>query len=265
MSYVLANTSNPLGRRGLGRMGWDNAPYPVYKLSRSVARLNGDDASGAVTYRIDPRSGGYKFFRTDIKPRGVFMQNVFQHPAPPVMSALGVPVLPIGKSVSGSTLQRGPVAQSPLIAMRPGVNLSGLGCGSCSCRGKCTRLSGPRVVRRRRGMRGLGDVTDPSAPASSDIHIDPNTGCQVDSDGVILTCPIGPGGAQQPTKVSPSDPGLLQQIVNAGQQIVTTATGPRVVVQQTPSSNPFAGVPTSVLATGAVLFGALLLQGSRRR
>ena len=83
MSYVLANTSNPLGRRGLGRMGWDNAPYTAYPQPRSMTRLNGEftssgpdqgaNAHGAITYRIDPRNGRYRFYRTDIKPRGVFL------------------------------------------------------------------------------------------------------------------------------------------------------------------------------------------------
>jgi hypothetical protein len=268
MSYVQANTSNPLGRRALGRLrglGWDNAPYPVYPISRNVARLNGvgdENNNGSITYRIDPRTGQYNFYRTDIKPRGVFLQNTFQHPAPPVMSALGTRVLPAGRSVTGSTIQRGRTSQGPMIAMRPGVQLSGLGCNDCG--GRCNSLDGPRFARRR----FMGDVTDPSAPPSSDISIDPNTGCQVDSDGVVLTCPIGPGGSQQPTKptitipANTADPGLLQQLIVGGLQSVT---GPRVVVQQQqPPTNPFAGISTSVLATGAVLFGALLMGRKRR-
>src|SRR5436305_1201076 len=150
MSYVAANTSNPLGRRGLG---WDNAPYPRYPQPRSMTRLNGP-ADGALTYRIDPRTGGYRFYNTDIRPRGVFLQNTFQHPAPPTMSALGVQ---IGR----------------------GTQILKPGCGakhSCKCGGKCkTRVAQPpsAVFARRRSNRRLGD----------DTFIDSATGCELDSDG----------------------------------------------------------------------------------
>ena len=264
MSYVQANTSNPLGRRNLGRLrglGWDNPPYPVYPLSRSIRQLNGEDHDGAITYRIDPRSGQYQFYRTDIKPRGVFMQNTFQHPAPPVMSALGMRVLPAGRSVTGATLQRGRVSQEPLIAMRPGLTLSGLGCSSCG--GRCKScLNGPRFARRRRFM---GDVTDPSASPGSDISIDPNTGCQIDSDGVLLTCPTGPGGGQQPTRSLPtmpintSDPNLFAQLVTGIQQM----TQPRVQTQ--PPKPQGVSIPTNVLWIGGALMAALVLEGSRGR
>jgi hypothetical protein len=245
MSYVIANTSNPLGRRGLGF--FDRAPYPYYPQPRSLTRLNGvnDEASGAVTYRIDPRTGSYIFSRTDIKPRGPFLQNTFQHPAPPVLSALGTRVLPIGKSVSRSTLR-------------------GLGCPSCSM----SNLSGGLFRRSR--LRGLG--VDATGSPSADVFIDPNTGCQVDSDGVLLTCPTGPGGKQQPTQ--PSDPALLQQLIASGTQIAAAAAAPRMVVQPTPQAPSWWDQKTNVggmlvsnpvLAAGAVGFAFLLAGAGKGR
>jgi hypothetical protein len=272
MSYVLANTQNNLGRRGLGKLrglGWDDAPYPVYKLSRSVARLNGDispagTASGAITYRIDPRSGQYQFYRTDIKPRGVFMQNTFQHPAPPTLSALGTRVLPIGKSISGSTLQRGRTSRGPMIAMRPGVTLSGLGCGSCG--GRCNTLDGPRFARRRQLAGPLDGCT---------LDADGNFTCPPDTSSTPTGAAFQPGGIfSDPSSFAPG-PSPVATAANAVaqgiQQVVQTATGPRVVVQQQPSwfnqaSNiGGANVPNAVLAIGGVLFAALGLEGSRGR
>lgn len=256
MSYVQANTSNPLGRRGLGRglgrMGWENLPHPVYGISRSVALLNGDDSQGAITYRIDPRSGQYNFYRTDIKPRGVFMQNTFQHPAPPVMSALGVPVLPKGASVTASTLRRG-------------RTLSGLGCNSCTCGGRCQSLSGPR---RLRGLRGMG-VDE----CSVDSDCGPGGACAA---GVCVTqeIPVATPNVSippfSPVPVPP-DPALVSagSIAQGIKQVVQTATGPRVVAQPSwfnQSSNiGGANVPNAVLAIGGVLFAALGLEGSRGR
>jgi hypothetical protein len=230
-------------------MGWDNAPYTMYPLPQSVARLNGEfnpggpdpstNAGGAVTYRIDPRTGKYNFYRTDIRPRGVFMQNTFQHPAPSLMSALRIPI-------SGG--------------------LSGLSCNGCG--GRCSSsLSGPRR-RRRRGM---------GADPNSDTFVDSNTGCIVDTDGNLLTCPSGPGGRQQPTEtsspVTPTDPALLQQLISAGKQISTAITAPKLVVQQQPPSwwdgKTLVGgmaVPNPALAAGAVGFALLLAgMGGKRR
>jgi len=114
--------------------------------------------------------GPLQLLSADIKPRGVFMQNTFQHPAPPVMSALGV------------TIQRGRTSRNPYAPLQPGLTLSGLGCGSCG--GRCSSsLSGPR---RRRTFHG----------DDSDTHIDTNTGGVMDSDGNLLTLPCGPGGRQ---------------------------------------------------------------------
>jgi len=261
MSYILANTSNPLGRRGLG---WDNAPYPVYKLSRSVARLNGDispagTAAGAITYRIDPRTGQYQFYRTDIKPRGVFMQNTFQHPAPATMSALGMRVLPIGKSVSGSTLQRGSTSRGPMIALRPGVTLSGLGCGSCG--GRCNSLDGPRFARLR-GLRGLGDPCGPQP------------------DGTIVPCPPDPSMATEqgdvplpgvtPTVVAPAPGTTLETIDLANRNVspITFSFGgsvpPSFSVGAPPKTQGTA-ISNNVLIIGGVLMAALVLEGSKGR
>lgn len=265
MSYVLANTASNLGRRGLGRMGWDNPPYTFYPLPKTVRNLNGlgdQNPNGAITYRIDPQSGKYNFYRTDLKPRGVFMQNTFQHPAPPVVSALRRPI-------------RGITSREPIMA------LSGLGCGSCG--GTCNTLDGPRFVRRRR--RTMGD----------DTFTDPNTGGVMDSDGNLLTLPCGPGGAQVPTSQCPkntsvlpgaSDPGLVQQIVSTTPQQNQSAISqavqaissfgpqqPNIVAQQPPSwfngITMVGGTPVSntTLAAGAALLAVALgsMGGGKRR
>lgn len=266
MSYVQANTSNPLGRRNLGRLGWQDLPQPVYGLSRSVARLNGEAHDGAVTYRIDPRSGQYQFYRTDIRPRGIFMQNTFQHPAPPVMSALGVPVLPIGKSVSASTLQRGRTSLEPTLRMRPGLQLSGLGCTSCPCAGRCKSAK-----RGRLGRLGADEC-------SLDSDCGPGSVCAA---GVCVTqeIPVAAPNISVPQFAPvpvPPDPNALVAagaIAQGIQQVVQTATGPRiVVVQQKPwlsgtSNIGGVNVPNSVLTIGGVLFAALGLErsGGRRR
>jgi hypothetical protein len=269
MSYVLANTQNPLGRRGLGRLGWDNVPYPVYGISRAVARLNGEfnpagadpssNPGGAVTYRIDPRSGQYQFYRTDIKPRGVFMQNTFQHPAPPVLSALGVRVLPIGKSVSNSTMR-------------------GLGCSGCACAGRCkASLMGPRFALGRR-RRGLGAADFPGA-------------CGPQSDGTIIPCAADPSMATEqgdvavpgvtPTVVAPPPGTTLETIINVPatnqiaqgiQQISNALNPPRVQTQQPQGSwlsqSSRIGntvIPNSALAIGGTLMAALFMEGKGRR
>lgn len=269
MSYVLANTASNLGRRGLGRMGWDNPPYTFYPLPKTVRNLNGlgdQTPNGAITYRIDPQSGKYNFYRTDLKPRGVFMQNTFQHPAPPVVSALRRPI-------------RGITSREPIMA------LSGLGCGSCG--GTCNTLDGPRFVRRRRGMRGMGDDT-------TDTQIDPNTGGIVDSDGVLLTLPCGPGGqqmnpAQCPKTGAPtpgaSDPGLVQSIISSSspttnpitaiaQGITTSLSHPATVITTSQPSwfngvTLVGGSPISntTLAAGAALLAVALgsMGGGKRR
>lgn len=129
MSYVAAQTAPKFGSRsqslglyqratfplptsGLSkvirtRLGWYNGPYPQYpqqefSRTRGYVPLSGfvspsdpspaTERNGAVTYRIDPATGQYRFYAGDILPRGVFAQNAFQPPARPALSALGVPV-----------------------------------------------------------------------------------------------------------------------------------------------------------------------------
>lgn len=270
MSYVRMDTSNPLGRRNLGRLG-DNPPYPVYRVSRSVARLNGDfnadpgtSPNGALTYRIDPRTGSYAFYRTDIAPRGVFQQNTFQHPATPTLSALGQRVLPIGKSVSASTLVRG-------------RTLYGLGCASCG--GRCNApMAGLRGLRGMRGFRGLGVPDFPGA-------------CGPQSDGSIIPCPADPSMATEqgdvalpgvtPTVVAPPPGTTIETIINPGnpiaqgiQQVFTALNPPRVVAAAPAAGTSFfnqsssiAGlaVPNLALVAGGVMFAALFLEGSKKR
>lgn len=270
MSYVRMDTSNPLGRRNLGRLG-DNPPYPVYRVSRSVARLNGDfnadpgtNPNGALTYRIDPRTGSYAFYRTDIAPRGVFQQNTFQHPATPTLSALGQRVLPIGKSVSASTLVRG-------------RTLYGLGCASCG--GRCNApMAGLRGLRGMRGFRGLGVPDFPGA-------------CGPQSDGSIIPCPADPSMATEqgdvalpgvtPTVVAPPPGTTIETIINPGnpiaqgiQQVFTALNPPRVVAAAPAAGTSFfnqsssiAGlaVPNLALVAGGVMFAALFLEGSKKR
>jgi len=281
MSYVIANTGNPLGRRNLSRLGWDNIPYPRNPLSRSVAVLNGEfnpagadpstNANGAITYRIDPRTGRYIFSRTDIKPRGPFMQNTFQHPAPPVMTPLGVRALPVGASVTASTMVRGRTSRGPMIAMRPGIQLSGLG---CNCGGSCnTPLSGPRFnLRRRRRFMGADEC-------SIDSDCGPNAVCgagqciSVDQPFVPTGKAFQPGGIFSDPSTFATGPSPVSTIAQGIQQVVQTITGPRVVTTQQPvswwdqkTSIGGAVVSNPVLAAGAVGFAFLLAgMGGKRR
>lgn len=282
MSYVLANTASNLGRRGLGRglgrMGWDNPPYTFYPLPKTVRNLNGlgdQTPNGAITYRIDPQSGKYNFYRTDLKPRGVFMQNTFQHPAPPVVSALRRPI-------------RGITSREPIMA------LSGLGCGSCG--GTCNTLDGPRFVRRRR--RGMGDDFSDLFAGSSSSQLTTTT----DANGNIVVLPTSSSSSSSVdpfagfTDTSASDPsnqlktvrdanGNLQvvpintpntpaAIAQAVQTITAAAARPQIVVQQ-PTASWFNGVtmvgttpvPNMVLASGAALLAVALgsMGGGKRR
>jgi hypothetical protein len=207
-----------------------------------VERLNGEfnptgadpgtNTHGAITYRIDPRTGQYIFSRIDLKPRGVFAQNTFQHPAPAAMSALGIPLLPAGRSVSQATMVQGRTARGPMIPLRPGARLSGMG---CNCGGKCSSsLSGPR--RRRRGLRGLGDTAD--------TFINPVTGCLEDSDGNTLSCPTPGGGGLAPTSAGGVDPNTQIGLT------VAAATGaPPLPGQSQPSSvNVSPGILQSIIS-----------------
>jgi hypothetical protein len=273
MSYVRTDTSNILGRRGLARLGklsWgDSAPYPVYGVSRAVARLNGQfnppgadpstNANGAITYRIDPQTGQYRFYSTDIKPRGVFAQNMYQPPAPPLMSPLGVP---IGKS------PRAPQQRGRRFAPRA-RSLNGLG---CNCGGRCSRANLSR-------LSGMGEADFPGA-------------CGPQSDGTIIPCGpdtagateqgdvslpgvkptvIAPPPGSQITSFEPGNPSLPGFTISPS-GVVISVTGSKIPVQPTPSWwNGFTMIGNSrvanpALAVGVVGVAALLSSmGGKRR
>jgi hypothetical protein len=274
------------------QLGWDNAPYGSYRqpeLSRT-RQLNGEwvppgpppramaQNNGAITYRVNPATGKYQFYSTDVLPRGVFKQNTFQHPATQTLSAFGVAM-----PVTGQQLVQLPSGQQILSRTAPGKHPCKSG-GSCKCHGKCKRS---RSMSGLRGLFGLGD--------DGDISIDPNTGGQVDSDGNLLTLPCGPGGQQLPTSQCPkntsvlpgaSDPGLVQQLTSVTPQQNTSvisqavqaisAFGPQqtpVVVTQQPSwfnqSTIIGGTAVSngTLAMGAGLAAIVIsgMGGKKRR
>jgi len=85
-------------------------------------------SQGALTYRIDPQTGQYKFYATDLLPRGPFEQNTFQHPVRPALSALGMQVRSRGAHLveiggrpmvmNSSPYRQGPVSQEPMAKLR---------------------------------------------------------------------------------------------------------------------------------------------------
>lgn len=326
MSYIKTSTVDNLGRRPLSyyerakfplpttgmsrvirtrtmgwdtQLGWDNAPYGSYRqpeLSRT-RQLNGEwvppgpppramaQNNGAITYRVNPATGKYQFYSTDVLPRGVFKQNTFQHPATQTLSAFGVAM-----PVTGQQLVQLPSGQQILSRTAPGKHPCKSG-GSCKCHGKCKRSHSMSGLRGLFGLRGMGDAS------TQDTFIDSNTGCVMDTDGNILTCPTGVGGSQQPTETGTvlpttatsqaTDPALLQQLVNAGAAnpnnqssiaqavaAISNAVAPKPpLLVQTPSwfslSTNIGGtlVPNSVLAVGGLGIAAIAIMGggSKRR
>jgi hypothetical protein len=275
MSYVAAQTAPKFGSRSqaLGsyqratfplptsslskvirtRLGWYNGPYPQYpqqefSRTRGYVPLSGfvspsdpnpaTERNGAVTYRIDPATGQYRFYAGDILPRGVFAQNAFQPPARPALSALGVPV-------TRTRVRR---------KKKVDRGKSFLSCGAgCSCGGRCS---------------ALGD----------DTFIDTTTGCTLDSDGNLLKCPGGTDPYTDIGKAQlPSSPTVLQQVSNVLQQ-VAAGTAPKVAAAPAPPQSTSwlnrstrigsTVIPNSDLAIGgglAVAALALLRGGGRRR
>lgn len=70
------------------------------------------ETQNAISYRVDPSTGQYKLYDSDIVPRGVWQQNTFQPRAPRAFTALGQEVeasgdvriqLPDGQTVSVKT------------------------------------------------------------------------------------------------------------------------------------------------------------------
>ena len=301
--YVAASTANPLGRRPLSwyehakfplpttsmsrpinapRLGWDNGPYPIYRQPEaSRTALSGEwvppgpppravQSQGMVTYRIDPATGKYQFYSADIVPRGVWQQNVFQHPAPPAITALGEMT-----EANGRQLVQLPNGMQVLSASSPHV---------CKCkrRGSCKKKSCGACSCARSHKR-LG---------ADDTFIDSN-GCTVDSDGNLLSCPNGDPNFNIGTAVAnatgapplPAGVGVPQPTAGSTansivQSILAAFTQPPVVstpgaVQQQPSwfngSTNIGGtiVKNSTLAAGgaAAMMAIVLLnnKGGRRR
>lgn len=297
MSYVRANTAPTFGMRSqaiqpsnqnLGTYLRASFPLPTTGMSKPINGLNGafydgpypryariglageyvaprpgesspTFASGAVTYHIDPRTGQYRFFTTDVLPRGVFAQNVFQHPMKPALSALGVPV-----SSRGTTMVKLPNGRCIVMKTSPSCSMN---C-KCKCRGRC-----------KSGM-GLG----------ADTFTDPATGCITDADGNLLSCPGGvdpnftigtqvaqttgaPALPQLPT-VAEASPGIIQSIVNAFKQPAVVSTPGIAPVAPASSVGSFfsgstnilgANVPNSLLTLGGVLLLGGAIGGGRRR
>jgi hypothetical protein len=190
-----------------------------------MTQLNGPgDPDGAITYRVDPRTGNYRFYRTDIKPRGVFLQNTFQHPAPPLVSALGVP---IGKRIMPA---RGR-SKEPYIPLR-----AGLGCGACASAGRCAGCHLSGVLDRRRRRRGLGDSTSILSPDASVIQLD---------DGTVLDATTGAVYGVDGS-ITDSQGNVLVPGTSKGSGIVQTAAAIANSVKQAVAPRPMVTAPAPV-------------------
>jgi hypothetical protein len=240
------------------QLGWDNAPYGSYRqpeLSRT-RQLNGEwvppgpppramaQNNGAITYRVNPATGKYQFYNTDVLPRGVFRQNTFQHPATQTLSAFGVAM-----PVTGQQLVQLPSGQQILSRTAPGKHPCKTG-GSCKCHGKCKRSRSMSGLRGLFGLRGLGTADFPGA-------------CGPQSDGSIIPCGADPSGAADQGDVAV--PGFTPTVTAPapGTQIETidTVNGPTIVTSgpsssSTPSffqsiASAFGAKPTTVLQAQA--------------
>ncbi|HLW53230.1 MAG TPA: hypothetical protein VKW06_10345 [Candidatus Angelobacter sp.] len=290
MSYVRSNTAPNFGRRdqALGSyfrasfplpttsmsrpinsgLGWYNGPYPVYpqpEMSRTRANTPLGGPGPMVVYRVNPATGKYTFFKANIGPNPVLVANPFQRNSLPVISATGV--------------MRGASGPEPMVPMVPiATRFSGLGsiiwgglrgchCGSRNC-SRCP-LSG------------------------ADTFTDPQTGCVMDTDGNLLTCPGGvdpyqpaagppnPDGslptpapssnpAQMPT-VSPAPIAPTVAKSPAGVQFILNTAPQAPTIQQQPASSPLsifsgstAGIPNALLIGGGLVVLASMSGGHRR-
>ncbi|MBZ5532616.1 MAG: hypothetical protein LAO20_14380 [Acidobacteriia bacterium] len=307
MSYIRTSTENDLGHRPLGwyqrarfplpttslsqpinpRMGWDGAPYPRYaqpELSRTRG-VSGEwvppgpppratsQGQGAVTYRVDPATGKYRFYNTDILPRGVFEQTPQPPPAPVAITALRQPV-----TASGHQLVQLPDGRRIISRTSPG---------------RRTRLRRHRHDdMNRRGMSNL-NCGAPCSGLGADV-------CGPQPDGTIVPCPPDPSMATEqgdvslpgvtPTVVAPA-PGTQRTTFDFANPAVPpiTATSPSgfpivfsfnagtprptVVPAQTSVSTLFSGstrigsavIPNvALLGGGALLVMAMANKGKRR-
>lgn len=220
------------------QLGWDGAPYPAYRqpeLSRT-RQLNGEwvppgpppramqQSNGAVTYRVDPATGKYQFYQTDILPRGVFKQNTFQPPAPVTLSAFGVAM-----PVTGQQLVQLPSGQQIMSRTAPGRRHPCRSGGSCKCHGQCKRS------RQMSGLRGLG--CDPDFPGA----------CGPQSSGCIIPCGADPSGATEqgdvtvpgttPTVMAPA-PGTQVETIDFSNGTSTRTTAPSLLQTLTAALSP---------------------------
>ncbi len=268
MSYVAAQTAPKFGSRSqaLGwyqraryplptsslskvirtRLGWYNGPYPQYpqqefSRTRAYVPLSGfvspsdpnpaTERNGAVTYRIDPATGQYRFYAGDILPRGVFAQNAFQPPARPALSALGVPV----------TRTR---------VRRKKKGKSFLSCGAgCSC-------SQP-------GLQGPGDACTVDSDCGGGY-------CDMGT-WTCLIGPPAPGGGISPVSPSQPSLlqkaiTTAQQIAAGTQPQVPVVAAPQSISWFNKSTRiGSTAIPNSYLAIGGGLAAFALLRGGGRR
>lgn len=205
--------SRVIRTRGLG--GWYNGPFPVYRqpeFSRTRGQVTplsgivspsapsaGSPTQGAITYRVDPATGKYRFFAADLLPRGVWKQKTFQPPARPALSSLGVLLSRPSPIKPG---RRSPGFLRPLLS----------GCrGSCGCGGSCSGLSGLGDDCEldsdcgAGGTCGAGVCYSAGPGGGGEVVVCPD-GSSPGADGV---CAGSGGGGGSPTVICPS--GLVLQ------------------------------------------------------
>lgn len=260
----------------LGSAFWDGPDnvYPQPEQSRTRATETGALSGewvppqppgralfqqGAVTYRIDPRTGRYEFHSTDLLPRGLFQQNTFQHPMRPALSSLGVPVGSRGTTlvrvngrnvVMHTTPRRGPTSQTPLMKLKAALGAmfsGGLSChGGCGCGGSCGK------------------------------HLGDDEPCGIDSDGNVMLCPVntstpGGGGGSGSTVIndSPWSGGgspSIQNVQNGGIMPGTGGGGglqqASTVLQQIANGlNPHPATPVQTITPSSWLKGSTAIAG----
>jgi hypothetical protein len=288
MSYIRTNTAPTFGSRAqaiwpsasrLGAYLRSSFPLPTTSMSRPIGRLgsfwegpythypqpralSGEwtpqqpppralYAQGALTYRIDPRTGQYRFYSTDILPRGVWQQNTFQHPVRPALSALGVQVQGRGQQL----VQVG--RRNVVMKTTPACSSS---CSQCKCGGRC---------------RGLGAQDAFSTECSLDSDCGPNAVC---GGG---WCYSTGSPSKQPTAGADSDGTIRVPMPVAtasytdvsGNTIVVGSNGQVVQVPNAGVGGWFSGstriagtnIPNAALAVGALVLVSAISGGGRRR
>lgn len=262
-SFPLPTTSlsGPIAR--LGSMFYDgpypNYPQPEQSRTRDTAvQLSGEYVppgpppraafeQGAVTYHINPQTGKYQFYSTDLLPRGLWQQNTFQHSVRPALSSLGVPVQSRGQQL----VQIG--GRTAVVKTTPSCRGT---CGKCKCRGRCK-------------VNGLG--ADIVLPGGKTIYAISPDGTVIQwSDGSVTDTTTGVTVDASGNTVSGN---AVSQTASALQQVATALNPSRPIVPVQQPSGFFTGstniagaqIPNALLAIGGLLLVGGAVGGGRRR